>query len=502
MKVRKAILLLLVFLFNIPVLAQVDTAWVRRFNGSWNNNDVANALGVDNQGNVYVTGYVSRVGLISGITTDYATIKYDSKGNLLWVKYYNGTGKLWDEAYDLVVDDSGYVYVTGKSYSGLTSFDYTTIKYNTSGDTVWVRHYNGPGDSDDIPHSLIIDKSGNVYVTGASTGAGTNFDYATVKYTSDGEVLWVSRYNGIGNPRDEAFAIGVDENMNVYVTGFTFSETLSNYLTIKYTPDGETLWTRQYFGQWNKGGKAYDLAIGENGNVYVVGTTVGSGTYLDYATIKYGPNGDTVWGRVYNGPGNSFDDSWIVKLDLEENVYVTGRSFGAIAGEIATLKYNSQGDTLWVRRYNGPGNYDGLPRALVIDDSGNVYVTGRTYVTNISYDYCTIKYSSQGDLQWVKLYNGSGNSVDEARALEVDDQGSIYVSGGSGGSGTGLDYLTVKYVQFVCSAKPGDTNDDNEILLSDIITLINFLFQSQLTPNPLCRGDVNVDGKILLTDIV
>ena len=76
-------------------------------------------------GNVYVTG--GSVG--SGTATDYATIKYDPSGNEIWVKRYDGPKKWYDEAYAIAVDGSGNVYVTGESYGVGTDGDYATIKY-------------------------------------------------------------------------------------------------------------------------------------------------------------------------------------------------------------------------------------------------------------------------------------------------------------------------------------------------------------------------------------
>jgi len=213
--------------------AQVDTAWVRRYNGPGNDVDLAKALAVDGSGNVYVTGG-------SGGSTsnyDYATIKYSSVGDTLWVRRYNGPGNNDDVATALAVDGSGNVYVTGRSVSSGTNFDYTTIKYSSAGDTLWVRRYDGPVNSDDYAYALAVDASGNVYVTGYSVGSGSALDYATIKYKSNGDTAWVKRYNGPGNSSDEAYALAIDGSGNVYVTGYTDSAggINWNYATIKYS---------------------------------------------------------------------------------------------------------------------------------------------------------------------------------------------------------------------------------------------------------------------------
>ncbi len=444
MRTKKAIFFLFAFLSYIPVLAQVDTAWVRRYNGPGNGDDVAYTLAVDDNGNVYVTG----LSYNDSLNLDYATIKYVPNGDALWVRRYNGEGNGNDVAYAIAIDNSGNVYVTGSSGG-----DYGTIKYSSFGDTLWVRLYNGPGNGNDIAWALAVDDSGNVYVTGTSADSDNLFDYVTIKYNSSGDTLWLRRYDGLKDERD-AYALKVDNFGNVYVTG-----------------------TADYYCSWE-----------------------GDPCYGDYATIKYAPNGDTLWIRRYNGLEGrvSFDVATALAVDDSGNVYVTGYSYGSgTSYDYATIKYTSSGDTLWVRRYNGPENYGDVAYALAADDSGNVYVAGFS-----GRDYATVKYSSTGDILWVRRYNGPGNSEDEAFALAVDDSGNVYVTGRSTGSGTIRDYATIKYVQFTCSARPGDANGDNKVLLSDIVTIINFLYRGAPAPNPSCRADANADGNVLLTDIV
>jgi hypothetical protein len=233
----------LLVLFVGPAFAQtVDTAWVRSYNGLGNDDDRASAIAVDDSGYVYVTGYSYG----ERANPDYATIKYYPNGDTVWVRRYDGPGDSTDQANALAVNDSGCVFVTGGSYGSGTNFDYATIKYYPNGDTAWVRRYNGPGNSGDGAMDIAIDGFGHVYVTGQSFGSGTDYDYATIKYEPNGDTAWMRRYDGPDNTGDNAMAIAVDGSGNVCVTGFgvCWSEHPFDYVTIKYYPNGDTAWVR------------------------------------------------------------------------------------------------------------------------------------------------------------------------------------------------------------------------------------------------------------------
>jgi uncharacterized delta-60 repeat protein len=428
--------------------SQVDTAWVRRYNGPGNYDDAANAIAVDGQGNVYVTGYSYG----SGTSDDYATIKYNSAGQEQWVQRYNGPGNDADNVDAIAVDAQGNIYVTGYSCGSGTFEDYATIKYNSTGQEQWVARYNGPGNSMDMTHSLAVDGQGNVYVTGSSDGSGTISDYATIKYNSAGVEQWVQRYNGPGNNLDAASAIALDGQGNVYVTGWSGgSGTNYDYATIKYNSVGVQQWVQRYNGPGNDWDVASAIALDGQDNVYVTGRSDGSGTDEDYATIKYNSTGVEQWAQRYNGPGNNWDVACAIALDGQGNVYVTGYSDGSgTDADYATIKYNSAGVEQWVQRYNGPGNDHDMASAIAVDGLGNVYVTGRSASLGsypFNYDYATIKYNSAGVEQWVQRYNGPGNYDDVASAIAVDGQDNVYVTGRSYGSGTDADYATIKYVQ-------------------------------------------------------
>src|SRR5262249_899165 len=153
------------------------------------------------------------------------------------------------------------------------------------------------------------------------------------------------------------------------------------------------------------------LTVDDTGNAYITGLSTGSGSGFDYVTIKYGPNGNQVWGRRYNGPGNGTDVSAAIAVDRTGNVYVTGYSYGGstTTNRYATIKYGPRGEQLWVARYNGPGNGNDIALAIAVDSDSNVYVTGRSFGSGTASDYATIKYSTNGTQLWLARYNGPGN---------------------------------------------------------------------------------------------
>ena len=427
-----------------PVFAQsVDTAWVRIYNGPGNSDDGARSLWVDNSGNIYLTGFST--GSVTGY--DYLTIKYYPDGDTAWVRRYNGPGNDTDEAFAIVVDDSGNVYVTGNSSDTTSSFDYLTIKYSPDGVVVWAKRYDGPGNSGDQASAMAIDGSGNIYVTGVSQGSVTGEDYASIKYYPNGDTAWVRRYDRAAG-LDGASAIAIDGSGNVYVTGASMGTGTSyDYATVKYYSNGDTAWVRRYNGSGNIMDYASAIAVDDSGNVYVTGTTNASGASSDFATIRYYPNGDVAWVRTYNGPGNDMDDAFAIAVDDSNNVYVVGQSWGVGTWtDYAIIKYKPNGDTDWERKYDGPGNNNDRPYAVAIDGSGNVYVTGFSEGSGTNYDCTTIKYYPNGDTVWVRRYNGPVSYNDYGSAIAVDGSRNVYVTGYGSVSEVALDCVTIKYV--------------------------------------------------------
>lgn len=203
---------------------------------------------------------------------------------------------------------------------------------------------------------------------------------------------------------------------------------------------------RRYNGLGNEEDDAYAIAVDNAGNTYVTGRSRGSLTDYDYATIKYYPNGDTAWVRRYDGPVSSRDCASAMAIDSSGNVYVTGSSIDNMTYvDYVTIKYYPNGDTAWVRSYNGTGNGEDDPYAIAVDHAGNTYVTGRSYGITTNYDYATIKYYPNGDAAWVRRYDGPSAYDDYAHAIAIDSSGNVYVTGWITTNEGPYDYATIRY---------------------------------------------------------
>jgi uncharacterized delta-60 repeat protein len=436
----KIIIAFIFFSLNAITYSQVNQEWLVRESGTGANADYAYSIAVDASGNVYITGSM----ISSGTSNDYTTIKYNSAGVQLWISKYNGPANSIDIPRSLVIDGSGNVYVTGSSSntSGANN-DYATIKYNSAGVQQWAVRYNGPGNSHDDANAIAIDVSGNVYVTGTSEGGASGKDYATVKYNSSGIEQWVSRYSMSGSFPDIARSIAADVSGYIYVTGESpVSGSDVDYATIKYNTSGVQQWAERYNGTGNTRDYGYALVL-DAANIYVTGTSNGN-----YATIKYNSSGVQQWLTKYIGPVSSGDGARLIQLDNLGNIYVSGTSVSSgINNDYLTVKYNASGVQQWTARYDGPGNGADLPYSMAVDGPGNVYITGYSTLSGVNFDCTTVKYNASGTQQWVQRYNGPANTVDVGYSTAVDGLGNVYVTGSSNGTGTGSDFITIKYSQ-------------------------------------------------------
>jgi WD40 repeat protein len=418
--------------------------WVKRYNSGIGGPGVAASVAASPSGNtVFVTGQALNA---AGTGTDYVTVAYAATGAQVWAKRYFSPGTGEDKANSVAVSpDGNTVFVTGESTGTTSGYDYATVAYNAAtGAQVWVKRYNGPGNSTDDATSLAVSPTGStVYVTGYST-ANNNFGYTTIAYSAaNGAQQWAQRYDP-GNGSDRAFSVAVGSTGTVFVTGtaFTGAATAYDYTTIAYNPAGAQLWVKHFSGPTNAGGKpdqANAVAVSPDGKtVFVTGETYGPTNYV-YTTVAYhAATGAQLWAkhnRTLSGGGDNDATSLAVSPD-STMVYVTGYIGDGLVG-YGTIAYNAAtGTQVWAKNYHGVGPGFNQAYSVATSPTGStVYVTGYS-ATNGGSDnaYATVAYSAATGAQlWVKRYKGPGPDA-EASSVTVGPTGTVFVTGESSGA--------------------------------------------------------------------
>ena len=383
----------------------------------------------------------------------------DSAGNTLGSQYetssgfttWSGTQQLGTSSGDtktdgVTVDSSGNIYVTGYTSGGLDnntnsgSNDIFLVKYNSSGVKQWTKQL-GTSNSD-VGRGVTVDSSDNIYVTGSTSG-------------------------------------GLDDNTNTAGSSWDF-------FLVKYNSSGVKQWTEQYgsvVGGYTDFGQG--VTVDSSDNLYVTGTTNGgidnntSSGSDDIFLIKYNSSGEKQWTQQLGTSSRdrvALDADEImdgVTVDSSDNIYVVGQTQGGLDNntnsgdwDFFLVKYNSSGTKQWTQQL-GTSSKD-VGNGVAVDSSNNIYVTGTTgggLDNNTSFgsnDIFLVKYNSSGEKQWTQQlgghwYTSSGNIVyshnDAGTGVTVDSSNNIYVTGstskvivdGSNTSYGGVDTVLVKY---------------------------------------------------------
>jgi hypothetical protein len=314
------------------------------------------------------------------------------------------------------LDLQGNVYVTGSSKSS-TNQDIAVVKYNSSGAQVWAARYDGSSHSVDSATCIIVDNSGNIIVAGKSNQTGAGSDYIIIKYNSAGTQQWTKRYNGPGNSDDIPIALGCDNGGNIFVAGSSKgSGSNFDFDIIKYSPSGTQLWEARYNGAANNADILSGMVIDANGFAYITGSTYITASNYDYVTIQYAPDGIKMWEKTFNGTGNG--------IDKPSAINITKRACG-YAGDSPCWDFN-------------------------------VYVTGQSQGSGTLYDYATVLYDKDGNVIWTKKYNSTNNSDDIPTSIAVMDKSDyVFVTGSSN-----TNYATIWYFPSLSAVgKPAVTGD-------------------------------------------
>jgi Beta-propeller repeat/Viral BACON domain len=332
---------------NVPIVT-----W-NTFHGS-SEDEWVGSIAVDGNGNTYITGaseatWGSPVNGFAGIEDAYVA-KIDRNGQLVWNTFL-GSASDYDFGYGIAVDSNGNVYIAGESYATWS----TPVNNHAGGDDAFVAKLNSNGvlqwhtfmgsPNNDTSFSIVVDNSGNLYISGISTdqwGAPVN--------------------NHAGD--DDAFAAKLN-NSGVL-----------QWNTFMGCPCNDT---------------GFDIAIANNGDLYIVGGSESQwGTpvnnhagFYDAFVTKLDNDGILLW-NTFMG---SWDDdmAWSIDIDSNNNTYISGESFDTWGGPVNNftgdsdafvVKLNSSGTLQWNTFLGSTDDDSGYSVAL--DNGGFVYVAGRS----------------------------------------------------------------------------------------------------------------------------
>jgi hypothetical protein len=324
----------------------IDDAFLAKFNTSgqliWStyfggiDHDIAEALTIDRDTNVLISGHTSSPGSIATAGAygtsyngnfDVFIAKFDSAGTLKWGSYFGDSGV--DEAYGMVTDTLGDIYVTGgtTSLAGIstpgshqTAFagyqDGFLSKFNATGTSLLWSTYFG-GQDNDFGTAIAVNKYGTVFFGGtttsssgiASTGAyqtsPASFDESFMaSFSPSGVRLWSTYYGGIDV--DYITALIIDNNSDLFFSGTTNSPSLATTGSYQFTLSSPGYYDA-YFAQFTAsgqrvlctyfGGESDEFGTGiakdSKGRIYLGGETTSSNsiaTSLAHQTAQAGMN--------------------------------------------------------------------------------------------------------------------------------------------------------------------------------------------------------------------
>ncbi|HEX2787538.1 MAG TPA: T9SS type A sorting domain-containing protein [Ignavibacteria bacterium] len=291
---------------------------------------------------------------------------------------------------------------------------------------LWNSYYRGQNSNDDWGSCIGLDDSGYTYITGITDWGPSGC--ATIKYKPNGDSVWTRVLGSSSAPVGSGVLI-VDSLKNVYIGG---SLTL-----LKYNTNGVIQWERRdSLGGWHISTDA--MMFDSSGYIMTTGVVVASGGF--YCVVsKFEPqNGNLIWRSLYpilNG------DVYAMSIDKNQNVVVCGKrgeSFEPTYYDFFVLKFDHSGNFVWYRTYTSTGQFTtDLAYDVTTDDSCNVYATG-VGDPGGPFEIVTIKYDSSGTQKWIKTYSNSFGSI--GSHVLLDKLGNVIVAGYNNGNDIVIKY--------------------------------------------------------------
>jgi hypothetical protein len=405
------------WLIPVAALAQLQPSWVRGYDSPLH--DFAAAIALDGQQNICVSGTAGG---------DFLLIKYAPDGTQLWEERFGDASE--ETATALAADNAGQVWITGTA----TTNGLLTVKCAANGALLWARRVNHTNMLSSQFAAIALDSVGNAYV-----GGDVGREHIVVKYSADGDELWVRRY-AVPDYFVLVKAVALDPEGNVVAAGDVHAaEGVSAFLTLKYDSAGKLLWVAR--DDWNGSNNFLTgMDLDSDGNVYVTGSSFLRRHHL--LTAKYSPAGRLLWVAARRPTRGYHAVARALKVDSRGDAIITGYETQPVSEdddsfEIVTVKYNPGGMEVWSAR----STFQRSPRVLAIDAADNIYLGGCADCDTQSKPLF-LKYAPNGSQVWETI-SPSGLLKD----FSVDQTGNVYMADDIFAGDTMWAIETRKFVQ-------------------------------------------------------
>lgn len=370
-----------------------DLEWTQQIDGAANFHDFATALFV-NDSAVYVTGTISDTSIWN---SDIVTLKLRiTDGAITWQETFDGTGSLYDCGTDIIVSDSGFVYVTGTGFNALAEKDYISLRYNAVGTLIWSNVYDYQGENDAGIKITTSSGGSSVFVLGIGQTSldTTDYDAVTIrlnKFTG----AWVSTAVGSGGSSDVYQVNDLTQDnidRSFYIAGVVDNGVSDDMYVAKLDSNLVFQWEATYDGSDNLDDMANGVRVDGAGNVYLAGFVTSSSERKNWILIQYDNTGSQQWVEEYNDVLDGDDEAMSMELDANDNPIVTGYDSTELNQlDYFTVKYDNTGAVIWNIRESSMAGKDKALN-MVINDDKSIIITGESQKPDGSYEYKTVKY--------------------------------------------------------------------------------------------------------------
>jgi len=356
-------------------------------------------------------------------------------------EYIGGIPGQYDYVQSKLHSNGNLILVGNNSTNGQTDILITALSID--GTVAWQQTNSGANGQNDYGTDLAIDNTGNIFVCGAVHN-GSNTDYRILKYSPDGTLIWTKQYNGTGNGDDVPVAIRIDASNNIYVTGTsTGSGTLTDFATLKYDQSGTLIWTKRY-NYSNLPEIATCLEIDNSGNVFVAGASANNLNNSDFCVVKYNSSGTQMAVQRHSTTGNGYDLPSEMTLNSNGNVFIVGTSEAGNNKNVKLLALTNSLTVLWSQYIDQFGR-DDEGYSITLTPTNNLVITGYSKKQSGGTNLIVAKYSLTGSQIWLKNKTALiDNEIAKGRKVRVNSSGKIFVSGESFTNNT-RDLVTQSY---------------------------------------------------------